>query len=67
MTPTYRMPDPRRLCDEATAAEIHDALSAARCSAELAGTQTDEFTVRELLLAVIQQVDRAAAAARRLS
>ncbi len=61
------MPDPRRLRDEATAAEICDALGAARCSAELAGTQTDEFIVRELLLIVTQQIDRAAAAARRLS
>jgi len=62
------MPDPHRRCDEATTAEIHDALSAARCSAELAGTETtEEFVVRELLVTVIQQIDRAAAAARRLS
>jgi len=67
MAPTYRMPDPQRRCDEATTAEIHDALSAARCSAELAGMATEEFVVRELLLTVIQQIDRAAAAARRLS
>ena len=67
MAPTYRMPDPQRRCDEATTAEIHDALSAARCSAELAGAETEEFIVRELLLTVIQQIDRAAAAARRLS
>lgn len=43
----------------ATFAEITDALAAARCSAELAGTATDEFVVRELLLAVVQQIDRA--------
>ena len=48
-------------------AELNDALDAARCSAELAGMATGEFVVRELLLAVIQQIDRAAAAARRLS
>ena len=66
MTPTYRMPDPRRLCDEATAAAICDALGAARCSAQLAGMATEEFVVRELLLTVIQQIDRAAATARRL-
>ena len=48
-------------------AELNDALDAARCSAELAGMATEEFVVRELLLAVIQQIDRAAAAARRLS
>jgi hypothetical protein len=67
MAPTYRMPDPQRRCDAAAAAEIHDALGAARCSAELAGTLTEEFVVRELLLTVIQQIDRAAAAARRVS
>ena len=61
------MPNPQGLCDEATAAEIRDALGAARCSAHLAGMATEEFVVRELLLTVIQQVDRAAAAARRLS
>jgi len=65
MTPTYRMPNPQRLYDEATAADLRNALSAARCSAELAGMQTDEFVVRELLLTVIQQIDRATAAARR--
>src|SRR5204863_10165108 len=64
MTPTYRMPNPQRLYDEATAADLRNALSAARCSAELAGMQTDEFVVRELLLTVIQQIDRATAAAR---
>jgi len=63
MTPTYRMPNPQRLYDEATAADLRNALSAARCSAELAGMQTDEFVVRELLLTVIQQIDRATAAA----
>src|SRR5207244_9226113 len=65
MTPTYRMPNPQRLYDEATAADLRNALSAARCSAELAGMQTDEFVVRELVLTVIQQIDRATAAARR--
>jgi hypothetical protein len=67
MAPTYRMPSSPRRRDEATVAEVRDALCAARCSAELAGTQTEEFVVRELLLTVIQQLDRAAAAARRLS
>jgi len=67
MAPTYRMPSPQRRRDEAAVAELCDALCAARCSAELAGTQTKEFVVRELLLAVVQQIDRAAAAARRLS
>ena len=61
------MPSSQRCRDEATVAEVRDALYAARCSAELAGTHTEEFVVRELLLTVIQQIDRAAAAARRLS
>ena len=67
MAPTYRMPTPQRLGSQATAAEIHDALCATRCSAELAGMETDEFVVRELLLAVVAQIDRAATAVRRLS
>jgi hypothetical protein len=61
------MPPPRGLWDQATVTEISDALHAARCSAELAGMETAEFVVRELLLTVIQQIDRAAAGARRLS
>ncbi|MGH7569148.1 MAG: hypothetical protein ACREL9_09295 [Gemmatimonadales bacterium] len=66
MTPIYKMPDEatgRRL---ATVAEAHDALGVARCSAQLAGMETQEFVVRELLLTVIAQVDRAAAALQRL-
>ncbi|HXF94886.1 MAG TPA: hypothetical protein VNI61_02170 [Gemmatimonadales bacterium] len=46
--------------------EIDDALSAARCSAELAGRETDDFVVRELLLTVIRQIDRAVEHVRRL-
>ncbi len=67
MAPTYRMPNPQRLRAQATVAEITDALGAARCSAELAGMETDEFVVRELLLAIVAQIDRAATAVRRLS
>ena len=67
MAPTYRMPNPQRLRSQATVAEIYDALCAARCSAELAGMETDEFVVRELLLAVVAQIDRAATAVRSLS
>jgi len=65
MAPMHRMPRPPGLWAEAALAEINDALDAARCSAELAGIATEEFVVRELLLAVIQQIDRAAAVARR--
>ena len=51
---------------EAEVAEVARALAAARCAARLAGLRTGEFVVRELLLTVIQQIDRAAEAARRL-
>ena len=65
--PTYRMPDPATWRRAATLAEIADALGAARCSAALAGLGTRDFLVRELVLTLIQQIDRAAAAVRRLS
>ncbi len=45
---------------EAEVAELARALAAARCAARLAGLGTGEFVVRELLLTVIQQIDRAA-------
>ena len=60
--PTYRMPDPATRRRAATLAEIADALGAARCSAALAGLETRDFLVRELVLTLIQQIDRAAAA-----
>jgi len=46
---------------EADLAEVAHALAAARCAARLAGLGAGEFVVRELLLTVIQQIDRAAA------
>jgi hypothetical protein len=67
MASMHRMPPPRGRWAQATVVEITDALQAARCSAELAGMGTDEFVVRELLLTVIQQIDRAAPPPRRLS
>ncbi len=66
MTPLYKMPDPETLRRQAVVAEVNNALCAGRCSAQLAGLETDEFVVRELLLTVIQQIDRAASAVRRL-
>jgi hypothetical protein len=60
------MPHPPGLWVQATVAEISDALHAARCAAELAGLETEEFVVRELLLTVVQQIDRATSAVRRL-
>ncbi len=67
MGPAYKMPAPARRSRDATLSEINNALCGARCSAELAGMETSDFVVRELLLTVIQQIDRAAAAVRRLS
>jgi hypothetical protein len=64
--PRFQMPDGPGSLRLATRAEITDALSAARCSAELAGMATDEFVVRELLLVVVQHIDRAVSAVRRL-
>lgn len=66
VTPAYKMPDAAARRRTATVAEIEDALCAARCSAQLAGLETEEFVVRELLLAVLQQIDRAVEAVRRL-
>ena len=66
MSPTYRMLDAATRRREAEIAEVAGALAAARCAARLAGLGTGEFVVRELLLTVIQQIDRAAEAARRL-
>jgi hypothetical protein len=66
VAPRYKMPDAATRGREAALAELANALCAARCSAQLAGLETDEFVVRELLLTVLQQIDRAAAVLRRL-
>ena len=66
MSPTYRMQDAATRRREAELGEVARALAGARCAARLAGLGTGEFVVRELLLTIIQQIDRAAEAARRL-
>ena len=66
VTPTYKMPDEDARRRQAAFAEVNDALCAARCAAQLAGLESEAFVVRELLLTLIQQIDRAAAVARRL-
>lgn len=66
MNPLHRMPDPETAWKRAVLNDAMNALCVARCSAQLAGYETQEFVVRELLLTVIQQVDRAAATLRRL-
>jgi len=67
VTPTVKMPDPAEGQRQATIAEINNALCAARCAAQLAGMESEEFVVRELLLTTLQQIDRTAAAIRRLA
>lgn len=66
VTPTHKMPDEAAARRQATLVEVNNALCVARCSAQLAGMETQEFVVRELMLTVLQQIDRAAAAVRRL-
>lgn len=66
MTPVYQMPEPGARMRQALVSDITDAVAAARCLVHLAGAETDEFIVRELLLTVIQQLDRAASTLRRL-
>jgi hypothetical protein len=66
VTPQYQMPDSEGAWRRALLNEVMNALCVARCSAQLAGYETQEFVVRELLLTAITQIDRAAAAVRRL-
>jgi hypothetical protein len=67
VTPTFVMPDPATRRRVAALAEIAGALCSARCTARMAGLETRDFLVRELLLTVIDQIDQAAAIARRLA
>jgi len=59
VSPTYRMLDATARRREADIAEVADALAAARCAARLAGLGTGEFVVRDLLLSVIDEINRA--------
>ena len=59
MSPTYRMLDAATRRREAELAEVAHALAAARCAVRLAGLATGEFVVRELLLGVIEEINRA--------
>jgi len=52
---------------EADIAEVAHALAAARCAARLAGLGSGEFVVRELLLGVIDEINRAERAVSQLS
>ncbi len=66
MSPTYRMLRAATRRREAEIAEVAHALAAARCAARLAGLGTGEFVVRELLLGVIDEINRAERALTRL-
>ena len=66
MTPLYRLPDPETAWRRTVFSDVMNALCVARCSVQLAGYETQDFVVRELLLTAIQQIDRAAAEVRRL-
>ena len=59
VSPRYRMPDSVTRRREVAISEVRNALAAARCAARLAGLGTEELVVRELLLNVIDQTDRA--------
>lgn len=61
------MPDTAMQRREAEVAEVAGALAAARCAARLAGLGTGEFVVRELLLSVIDEINRAERAVLQLS
>lgn len=61
------MLDPTARRREADIAEVAHALAAARCAARLAGLGTGEFLVRELMLGVIDEINRAERAVSRLS
>lgn len=59
VSPTYRMPDAMTRRRQSAITEVGHALAAARCAARLAGVASRELEVRELLLNVIDQSDRA--------
>jgi len=66
VSPTYRMLDAATRRREGEIAELVHSFAAARCAARLAGLLTGEFVVRELLLRVIDEINRAEAAVVRL-
>ncbi len=66
VSPTVTMPHGPDRLRQAAMAELNNALCAARCAAQLAGMESDDFGVKELLLTTLAQIDRAAVVARRL-
>ncbi|HEY6853969.1 MAG TPA: hypothetical protein VI139_06960 [Gemmatimonadales bacterium] len=66
MSPNVTMPHGPDRVRQAAIAELNNALCAARCAAQLAGMESQQFGVKELLLTTLSQIDRAAVIARRL-
>ena len=66
VAPTFKMPDADEARRHAVLADLNNALCVARCTAQLAGLETRDFAVRELLLTVASEIDRAAGLVRRL-
>jgi len=66
VSPTVTMPHGPDRLRQAALAELNNALCAARCAAQLAGMESGDFGVKELLLTTLAQIDRAAVVARRL-
>ncbi len=66
VSPTVTMPHGPDRLRQAALAELNNALCAARCAAQLAGMESADFGVKELLLTTLAQIDRAAVVARRL-
>jgi len=66
VSPTITMPHGPDRLRQAAIAELNNALCAARCAAQLAGMESPDFSVKELLLTTLSQIDRAAVVARRL-
>jgi hypothetical protein len=60
--PTYKMPDEESRLRDAALAEVRDGLHAARCAVSLAGMRAPDFVTREILLAALAELDRAARA-----
>ena len=66
VSPTVTMPNGPERLRQAVMAELNNALCVARCAAQLAGMESGDFGVKELLLTTLAQIDRAAVVARRL-
>jgi len=64
--PTHKMPVGPATLRAAALAELRAAVAAARCASYVAGLAAGDFTVREILLIALQEMDRAERALHRL-